>query len=104
MRPKGCAAALRCQEVFPAVLRSESAAKGSTVLIGNIDHSNSLAVNFNFLFSVTAAPVGCVDYHFVNQIVRRFRCQLFRIGALAHIFQKLPKGVLCPLAAGDQLL
>ena len=43
-----------------SVLHAESSVEGNAVLIGNVDDARSLAVNLNFLFSVTAALVGSV--------------------------------------------
>lgn len=51
------------------VLHTESAVKSNAILIGNIYNSDSLVVNFNLLFSVTATLVGSVYHNFVNQIV-----------------------------------
>ena len=41
-------------------MHTESAIECNAVLIGNVDDARSLAVNLNFLFSVTAALVGSV--------------------------------------------
>ena len=80
------------------------AVEGNAVLIGNVDNSRSLVVNFNLLLSVAAALVWSVYHDFVNQIIQDFRCKLLRIGILANILQKLLKVVLFLLAAVNQLL
>lgn len=50
---------------LPTVFHTQSAVESNALIIGNIDNTDSLVVNFNLLFSVSAALVGCVDYNFV---------------------------------------
>ena len=68
-----------------SVLHTESAIEGNTILIGDIDNSNSLAVNFNLLFSVTATLVGSVYHNFVNQVIEYFCSQFFWGGVFTDI-------------------
>lgn len=68
-----------------SVLHTESAIEGNTILIGDIDNSNSLAVNSNLLFSVTATLVGSVYHNFVNQVIEYFCSQFFWVGVFTDI-------------------
>ncbi len=70
-----------------SVLHTESAIEDNAIIIGNNDNSNSLVVNFNLLFSVTANLVGSVYHNFVNQVIEYFcgDSYVVTLPALGHV-------------------
>lgn len=61
------------------------------VLFGGeqVNDADSIVVNLDFLFSVSATLIGSVDKHLINQIVKHFCGQFLGIGVLANVGKKL---------------